>query len=344
MKNLRKLTRGELEVFRISTVKMVTELWVEQREVAKIQWIYESLLSSWMKLYKKSWIRWLKLKEVKWRWRPKDTEKNLTTREKKRLEKLLLKEPRNIEQLKVDSSLWTANVVKKLVEVEFWKKLKTNKLYDLLKELWFSCQKPIFRAYQQNLEKVKEWKEELRPKIEKEAKEEWREILYWDEAGFRSTDHKWTTWWKVWVTPIVKATWARFWINAASAISKQWYMKFMTYEWSFTSDTLIEFLERIVYKTDKKFTLILDWHPTHKTKKVDNWLEKHNFQIKLYYLPPYSPELNPDEQVWKYTKWKMRWAFMASKKEIRAIVAKNLFSLQKKKELISSFFRHPDFV
>lgn len=305
--------------------------------------IDQTLLSKWMWLFRKWWWKALKSNKTSGG-RPKDMTKNLTTREKKKLEKFLLLEPRNIPQLEVDSSLWTASIVAEFIRREFKKNLKEGQIYKLLAELGFTNQKPIFRAYQQNLEKVKEWKEDLRPKIEKEAKEEKREILYWDEAWFKSTDHKWTTWWKKWQTPIVKATWARFWVNAASAISKNWVLKFMTYEWMFNSDTLIQFLERIIYKTEQKYTLILDWHPTHKTKKVQEWLEKNDFQIKLYYLPPYSPELNPDEQVWHNVKQDTKWRFMACKKQLRKIVQQSLHRLQKNKKLISSFFLHPEFL
>jgi transposase len=116
--------------------------------------------------------------------------KNLTTREMNALTKLLLSEPRDIQQLAVDSSLWTAAVVARLIEVQFGKKLKEGQIYKILKTLGFTHQKPIFRAYQQNLEKVQEWRELLRPRIETEAKREGREILYGDEAGFKSTDHR----------------------------------------------------------------------------------------------------------------------------------------------------------
>jgi transposase len=130
-------------------------------------------------------------------------------------------------------------------------------------------------------------------------------------------------------------------------------MRFMSYEGSFTSDTLVQFLERIVYKTDQKYTLILDGHPTHKTKKVQEWLKEHSIsdehwntspQIRLYHLPPYSPELNPDEQVWNHVKNQMKGVISVSKSDIRKKVCNCLLRIQKRKELISSFFRHPECV
>lgn len=342
-KDHRKLSHDVLEEIRIKSVKMVVKNGLKNKDVCSLMEVGVQMLSTWIGMYKKWGWKALKSKKTP-AGRPKDMTKNLTTREKKKLEKFLLKEPRNIIQLNIDSSLWTASIVAEFIKIEFKKSLKEGQIYKLLAELGFTNQKPIFRAYQQDLTRVKEWKEVQRPKIEKEAKKEKREILYGDEAGFKSTDHRWTTWWKKWVTPIVKATGARFSINAASAISKNGVLKFMSYEGSFTSETLIQFLERIIYKIDKKYTLILDWHPTHKTKKVQKWLEDHDFQIKLYYLPPYSPELNPDEQVWHNVKQNTKGRFSASKRVLRDIVTRSLFRLQKKKELISSFFRHPEFL
>lgn len=127
----------------------------------------------------------------------------------------------------------------------------------------------------------------------------------------------------------------------------------MSYEGSFTSDTLLVFLNRIIFKTDQKYTLILDGHPTHKTKKIQEWLEQHTVtdehgniepQIRLYFLPPYSPELNPDEQVWNNVKSQMKGVISISRKDIRKKVCNCLLRIQKKKELICSFFRHYEFV
>lgn len=339
--DLRKLTHEAIEVIRIQSVKMVVKSHFLNKEVCEIMEIDETLLSKWMWIYRKWGWKALKSKKNPW-WRPKDSKKNLLTNEKHKLKKLLLQEPRDIKQLQLELSLWTAKIVARLIEKIFFKKLKEWQVRKLLHELGFTNQKPIFRAYQQNLEKVAIWKNEIRPKIEQEAKKEEREIFYWDEAWFKSTEHRWRTWWIKWKTPIVTATGARFGVNAMSIISKNWVMKFMVYEWTFTADTLLVFLRKLVFKTDKKYTLILDGHPTHKTVKVNEYLESIDHQIKIYFLPPYSPELNPDEQVWNNAKDKMKGLISASKSEIHKHVSAKLFSIQKSKELIKSFFLHPE--
>lgn len=296
-----------------------------------------------MGMYRKG--GWKALRSVKTpSGRPKDPEKNLTKSEMETLQKLLLNEPRDIKQLKIDLSLWTAALVGALIQKIFFKDLKEGQIRKVLKELGFTYQKPIFRAYQQDLLKVSEWRDERLPAIEQEAFAEGREILYGDEAGFKSTEHRGRTWGEKGRTPVVKATGARFAINAISAISKNGVLRFMAYEGSFTSDTLLIFLKRLSKNPNEKYTLILDDHPTHKTKKVDTYLESIDYRIKIYYLPPYSPELNPDEQVWNHVKNGMKGRFSTSKSQLKSHVLSCMHRLQKKNELIRSFFQHPDIV
>ena len=48
-------------------------------------------------------------------------------------------------------------------------------------------------------------------------------------------------------------------------------------------------------KTRRKVFLIVDGHPVHKARMVSRWLAEHREQIRVFFLPSYSPELNPDE-------------------------------------------------
>lgn len=55
------------------------------------------------------------------------------------------------------------------------------------------------------------------------------------------------------------------------------------------------------------------------------------------------PELNPDGQVWNNVKGKMKGVISISRKDIRKKVCNCLPRIQKKKELISFFFRHYEY-
>lgn len=339
IKDYRSMWHKELEFLRFKLVKMVLKGSLSIKEIIKEFWIWKSAMYNWVAKYKKWGKKALKSVENKW-WRPKETDNNLTNKEKLKLAKMLKSSPCEIKQLHLDFWLWTINRVWELIKNQFKKDLKRWKVREILIEMWFSNQKPLYRAYQQNPERVEKWKKLELPKIKKEAEEEWRNILYWDEAWFRSIDQKWKTRAPKWETPIVRVTWARYWINAISAISPRWELYFMTYEDSFNSEKLIKFLKKIIYKTDNKYTLILDWHPSHKGSKVEKFLISISYQIKIYHLPPYSPELNPDEQVRNKVENDLKWDKITNKKDFLLKIKKSLFSLQKLKALVQSYFRH----
>ena len=59
----------------------------------------------------------------------------------------------------------------------------------------------------------------------------------------------------------------------------------------------MEFLRRLVRQIPKYIFLIIDQHPVHLATKVKKWLKKNAKLIQVFYLPSYSPDLNPDEKL-----------------------------------------------
>jgi transposase len=328
----------------VQTTNMVIKGHLSPEKVYKIAWIARSTMYDWLAKRKAKWLKWLMRKNSEV-WPKKSNDNNLTEREIGLLCGMISWEPKDVENRKVQDSwlfelyaLRTIELIQKLILVVFEKDLKRWKVREIMDIIWFTNQKPVFKAYQQDSEKVKKWKEDELPKIKIEAKKEKREIYYWDEAGFRSNDQRWKTWAPKWQTPVVKSNWARFGVNAISAISPYGWLKFMVYDWSFNSDLLIEFMRRMIYNTKKKFTLILDGHPTHKTKKVEKFLISINYQIKLHILPWYSPELNPDEHIRGETKNDLKGRIFANKQELAAWVRSSLYKLQKNGVKVSKYF------
>ncbi len=127
-------------------------------------------------------------------------------------------------------------------------------------------------------------------------------IYFGDEAAMRSDYHSGTTWAPRGKTPVVESTGARFSINMISAITGKGHMRFMTIEGLLNADKFIGFLERLIYNSEKPIYLIVDGHPVHKASKVKKFVDSTKGRLKLFYLPPYSPELNPDELVWNHVK------------------------------------------
>ena len=61
------------------------------------------------------------------------------------------------------------------------------------------------------------------------------------------------------------------------------------------TDILIKFLKRLIRGVGRKVILILDNLKVHHSKALQAWLEEHKAEIEIFYLPSYSPDLNPDE-------------------------------------------------
>ena len=140
------------------------------------------------------------------------------------------------------------------------------------------------------------------------------------------------TWAQKGKRPIVRTTEARFGFNAISAVSPKGELKFSVYEGSFTGSVFIDFLKRLLSSVTGNIALIVDGHPVHKGKKVRDFVEKTNGRLKMYFLPPYSPELNPDELVWQQAKSVTKRSMIGGPKQFKAQIQSLLHSLQKQRD------------
>ena len=220
--------------------------------------------------------------------------KKITKSQAKEVQKLI--KDKMPEQLKLPYALWTREGVSLLMKNRFGINLSKWQVGRYLKQWGFTPQKPIVKAYEQKGELVKEWLQETYPKIKRSAAREGAEIYWEDETGMRSDHQTGTSYSPKGQTPIVKRTGKRFSINMISAISNRGSLNFMIIETGrFNSEVFLDFLKRLIKGKQKKTYLIVDGHPSHKTNKIKAWLNQNKKRIKLFYLPPYSPELNPDE-------------------------------------------------
>ena len=161
----------------------------------------------------------------------------------------------------------------------------------------FTPQKPVRRAYEQNPEAVKSWLEQEYPTLQKQAKEE-NALIYWgDEMGLRSDHATGRTYGRCGQTPIIPGTGQRFGCNMISAINNRGHLNFMVFKSRFDNHVFLGFIKRMVRQIKRKVFLIVDGHPVHHSTNVKKWIDAHIDQIRLFFLPGYSPELNPDEML-----------------------------------------------
>lgn len=197
------------------------------------------------------------------------------------------------------------------------------------------------RAFQQNPVVVNEWIERDYPKIKKLALKEKAEIYFEDEAGVRSDYHSGTTWAVRGETPVIRTTGARFSMQMISAITAQGKMKFMTHKGRVNAKVFCEFLKRLMHDAVNKVFLILDGHPVHRSAAVKKFVQFTKGKLRIFYLPPYSPELNPDELVWNNVKRKIGRSSIKGPDDFHGKVRHHLRVLQRCPETICAFFQEP---
>jgi len=246
------------------------------------------------------------------------------------------------DQYRFPFVLWTSRLVGKLIKDRLGISLSKASVCRLLNQLGLSAQRPLWRAYQQSPEHVEHWMQNEFPAIHARAKREKAEIWFADEAGIRSDAHSGTTWSPRGKTPIVSSTGARFGMNIISAVNPQGKFRFMCVKGRVNAGIFIDFLKRMIQSTDRKVFLIVDGHPSHKAKRVGKFLETVPDRLELFFLPPYSPELNPDELVWNDLKNNsLGRKAITSVEQLKREVISYLRFIQKTPERVMSYFRAP---
>jgi transposase len=245
-------------------------------------------------------------------------------------------------QYKFDFGLWTLSLIAELIRRQFDKRLSLASVSRIMKLLGFSAQKPLYQAWQQDAALVRQWEKDAYPAIRAEARAAGATIYFADESGIRSDYHTGTTWAPRGQTPVVEVTGRRFSLNMISAVSPRGDFRFMVHDGSVTATVFREFLKRLMIGADKPVFVIVDGHPIHKAKLVKTYVESLEGKLKLFYLPPYSPQLNPDEQVWAHVKRQVSRQLVQGKDEMKRLAIGALRRIQRLPELVKSFFRQPE--
>ena len=327
----RKLDHKTLEQLRIRAVRQV-EQGVHPEDIAAALGMTRAAVYSWLAKYREGGLDALKARPVPGR-PPK-----LSSAQLQRLYTLVVgNDPR---QLRFAFALWTRDMVRDLIRREFGVRLSAVSVGRLLRKLGLSPQRPLYRAYQQNPEAVRRWKVEDYPQIRAQAQQVGATIWFADEAGVRSDYHAGTTWAPVGQTPVVAATGDRFAVNLISAVTTRGGLRFAVYDGNLNGGVFIDFCRRLLHDAPGPVFLVLDGHLVHRSNAVREFAEATNGRLRLFFLPGYSPELNPDEWVWKNIKHdRLGRSGVDSVADLKSKALAALHRLQKLPHLVQGFFR-----
>ena len=335
----RKLSTDAQKEKRILAMRL-RDKGMKNSEVAQIVGVNPGTVSIWRSRYLKDGKRGI---EIGQRGRKIGDKKRLTSdQEKKIITKLIDTTP---QQLKFKFALWTREAVQTLIKYEIGEELPISTVGDYLAKWQFTSKKPIKRAYERKDSATKAWLEEIYPKIKKEAKKDNADIWWADETACQNLANNLKGYAPIGThnKPVLEHTAKKFKINMISAITNTGKSMFSLYDESIKIDSFIEFCKKVIDSNNgKKVFLIVDNLRVHHAKLVKAWEEEHKDQIKLFYLPAYSPDYNPDEYLNQdYKQSANKYEIPTTQKQLRTNTEKYMVSLQSNPKKVANFFKHP---
>jgi transposase len=319
--------------------KLAIRLWKKgqmQKDIAEIVGVSPQSVSAWIKRYKAEGASSLKGRK---RGPELGVSRHLSPEQEKDLQQMIC--DKTPDQIKLDYALWTRKAVMELIKQETGIDMPIRTVGEYLKRWNFTPQKPVKNAYEQNPKAVQNWLDNEYPEIKARAKRERAEIYWGDETGMRNDSQNERGYAPKGKTPVIRLNAKRTSTNMISAITNQGKVRFRVFDGSMNADILIDFCKRLIKSAKRKVFLILDNLRVHHAKVFKPWLAEHEDQIAIFYLPSYSPELNPDEYLNCDLKAGVHSGKPArNKKQLKRKVISHMRMLQKKPKRVAKYFEH----
>jgi len=300
----RKHSEEVLQALRVQAHRLRHEQGRTWDEIASIVGVHRSTIMSWVRRFHLG-SPTLEHTSSARRGRVLGSGRTLEPVEEVRLREIVLEGPPSAVALPF--ALWSRRAVQAAVKSRFGVDMPLRTVTEYLRRWGFTPQRPVKRAIEQRPAEVQRWLDEEYPAIERRAKAERGEIYWGDETAVRQD----TAWVRGFApaghTPELRhrARWDS--ITLISAISHRGQVHFALHDGAINTARFIDFLAALVSDArPKKVFLIVDNLRVHKAGEVQAWLESRKRQIELFYLPPYTPEANPDEMLNRDLKTALR--------------------------------------
>jgi transposase len=334
--NLRKLNNDELHTIRKQVVRL-KQMGKPAKEIVEITGVNEYAVSRIWRTYQEGGAAALKPQTSG---RKKGERTLLAAEQEKEIKQAII--DKTPDQYKMRFMLWTRQAISGLVKRKCGVEMSLRCVTNYMKRWGFTCQRPTKKAYFVDNVKVKRFMNEEYPAIAKRAKEENAEIYWGDETGIDNQVHYQRGYAPKGSPPVICVDSKQERVNMMSAINNHGKIRFMIFEENMNQQRLIEFMRRMIYDVPQKVFLILDNLRVHHGKKVQAWLAKHRYRIEVFYLPPYSPELNPDEYFNHALKIDVHKSINPrTKADIRHKAESFVRRLQRCSDKVCAFFMHP---
>lgn len=290
----RTLDHKALEHLRMLAVRRVIEDGEAPSDVMKSLGMSRTAIYPWLQKYEEGGMAALVEKIAR------GPESLFSEKQRQQVKKWILgKDPR---QYGFDFGLWSRRIVQVLIQEKMGIACGLTAVGRLLASLDITPQKPLRRAYERDPAAVRLWERESYPELRKRAKRLGARILFSDEAGFQSDPVLGRTYGLRGQTPVVKTSGQRQSLNVISAINARGEFWAVTYTGKLNAESFVLFLQNFVESQAGRIFLVVDGHPAHKANAVKSYIQSLKGRLELHFLPPYAPDLNPDEFVWSHMK------------------------------------------
>lgn len=333
-KDARSYTTEQQKLLRIKAVDLVFKEGYTQRATAKLLGVSRQHVVKWCKAFELGGYDALELGR---RGRRPQEQMALKPWQCATIFNLIC--DKTPDQIKMPFVLWERAGVRELIKRKFGISLALRTVGEYLRRWGMTPQRPVERAYEKNPNAVERWLHEEYPQIHERAAREGALILWADETGVQNSANHGRSYAPIGKTPEIKATGKRHRVNMISAISNRGHVRFMIYEEKMTQAVFIRFLKRLISSSEQKIFLITDNLKVHHGKKVSAWVSKQNSQIELFFIPSYSPELNPDEYLNRDLKKNVHSkAIPRSLKDLKRNIISFMRRLQKSPARVIKYF------
>lgn len=327
----RKLDHKSLETLRLIAVRRVVEDGESPSEVMRSLGLCRTSIYPWLRKHKKKGSSALLMRKAGGP-KPKLSDKQCAQVRRW----IIGKDPR---QFGFDFGLWTRQIVAELIAEKLGVTLRLTAVGRLLARLGITPQKPLRRAYERDPAAVEAWLKQTYPRLRRRARKHGATIFFLDEAGFSSEPNLGRTYGLKGRTPVVKTTGQRQKVSAISAVSAKGGFWSRTYSGLLNAGCFVEFLKAFRRGGRGKVFLVVDGHPSHRAKVVAAYVAACRGELELHFLPPYAPDLNPDEFVWQHAKTNgVAKKPLRQNESLKERVCQDLAKIKADRQLVRSFF------
>ena len=285
--DFRSLSPQAQETIRLKAVAALKQ-GCSKSDVARLLGVSRQAIHTWVRLEQRSGTEGLRARR---RGRPAGA--RLRAKQETKLCRLIT--DHCPDQLKLPFYLWTREAVVHLIARQCGVSVSVWTAGRWLARWGFTPQKPTRRAFEQDPKAVGSWLRRKYPAIRALARRH-KALIFWaDEMGLRGDHAAGRSFSPQGQTPVILGTGQRFRCNVISAITNRGQLQFMVFKERFTVAVLLKFLGRLLRQNRRKVFLIIDNHPVHVARSAIRWFKAHRKELRVYFLPGYSPELNPDE-------------------------------------------------